>query len=264
MAGEVFIDALPYYDQGYDEPGIKEAAYALIEEETRRYRPTKNYLELLTPIDQLPFETELLKREFERMSSRLPMESLSMKRYELPPPPIGRQNDHSAWTECVENSMAQLEHQAERVANLELLSKYGSLTWRIHNDLLTKMLDCAQKQLQALRKQIQEINWNRKNDQMEAGKTLKVLQESWVKLVTKNYEIERACQDLEQELEKMKKRQEELRQKKKKRRRGDDRDDVIEIDEDQPRKKEKEETEEPQQEIQRVEFRAEDYPEELL
>lgn len=25
MAGEVFIDALPYYDQGYDEPGIKEA-----------------------------------------------------------------------------------------------------------------------------------------------------------------------------------------------------------------------------------------------
>lgn len=25
MAGEVFIDALPYYDQGYDEPGVKEA-----------------------------------------------------------------------------------------------------------------------------------------------------------------------------------------------------------------------------------------------
>ncbi|KAJ8021590.1 Pre-mRNA-splicing factor SPF27 [Holothuria leucospilota] len=262
MAGEVFIDALPYYDQGYDEPGIKEAAYALIEEETRRYRPTKNYLELLTPIDQLPFETEILKREFERMASRLPMESLSMKRYELPPPPIGRQNDHSAWTECVENSMAQLEHQAERIANLELLSKYGSLAWRIHNDLLTKMLEAAQKQLQAIRKQIQEINWNRKKEQTESGTTLKTLQESWVKLVTKNYEIERACQDLEQELEKMKKRQEDLRHKKKKRRR-EDREEVIEIEDDQPRKKEKENKDE-SKERKRVEFRAEDYPEELL
>ena len=35
------VDALPYYDQGYDEPGVREAAIALVEEETRRYRPTK-------------------------------------------------------------------------------------------------------------------------------------------------------------------------------------------------------------------------------
>ena len=25
MAGEVVVDALPYYDQGYDEPGVREA-----------------------------------------------------------------------------------------------------------------------------------------------------------------------------------------------------------------------------------------------
>ena len=25
MAGEVLVDALPYYDQGYDEPGVREA-----------------------------------------------------------------------------------------------------------------------------------------------------------------------------------------------------------------------------------------------
>jgi hypothetical protein len=25
MAGEVIVDALPYIDQGYDEPGIREA-----------------------------------------------------------------------------------------------------------------------------------------------------------------------------------------------------------------------------------------------
>ena len=44
-ASAVVVDALPYIDLGYDEPGVREAALALVEEETRRYRPTKNYLE---------------------------------------------------------------------------------------------------------------------------------------------------------------------------------------------------------------------------
>lgn len=35
-------------------------------------------------------------------------------RYELPQPAAGKMTDLAAWTECVENSMAQLEHQATR------------------------------------------------------------------------------------------------------------------------------------------------------
>ena len=35
-------------------------------------------------------------------------------RYELPQPSAGRMNDVSAWTECVENSQSQLEHQSLR------------------------------------------------------------------------------------------------------------------------------------------------------
>lgn len=85
----------------------------MVEEETRRYRPTKNYLEHLNPMS-ITFETSVLKHEFERMHNRLPMEVLSMKRYELPPPPSGKMNDLSAWNESVENSSAQLEHQATR------------------------------------------------------------------------------------------------------------------------------------------------------
>jgi hypothetical protein len=44
-----------------------------------------------------------------------------MKRYKLPPPPAGKMTDIAAWTECVENSMAQFEHQATRICNLELM-----------------------------------------------------------------------------------------------------------------------------------------------
>lgn len=30
MAGEVIVDALPYIDQGYDEPGIREAVSSFV------------------------------------------------------------------------------------------------------------------------------------------------------------------------------------------------------------------------------------------
>ena len=61
--GEVQLDALPYSDQGYEEPGVREMvsfkkiqfdnfysntfvqALRMVEDETKRYRPTKNYLE---------------------------------------------------------------------------------------------------------------------------------------------------------------------------------------------------------------------------
>merc|ERR1719206_650591 len=53
------------------------------------------------------FETPLMKAEFDRVASRSPMDTLSMKRYELPTPPAAKMSDVAAWNECVENSMAQ-------------------------------------------------------------------------------------------------------------------------------------------------------------
>ena len=37
-------------------------------------------------------------------------------RYELPQPSANQKTDISAWNECIRNSMAQLEHQATRLA----------------------------------------------------------------------------------------------------------------------------------------------------
>ena len=131
-----------------------------MEEETRRYRPTKNYLEHLPSLNLAAFETPLLRTELDRVcftnqvreilrqinftqpssktqvSSRQPMETLSMKRYELPTPPAGKMTDVAAWTECVDNSMAQLEHQRTRIMNLDLMVDYGceasSVTTKLH------------------------------------------------------------------------------------------------------------------------------------
>lgn len=55
----------------------------MVEEECRRYRPTKNYLENAGPEPSTAFETPALQHEMERVQQRLPMEPLSMKRYLL-------------------------------------------------------------------------------------------------------------------------------------------------------------------------------------
>lgn len=50
------------------------------------------------------------------------------------------------------------------------------------------------------RKQIQEVNWARKSVQMQVGDKLKELEAKWVALVSKNYEIEQACAQLQQDV----------------------------------------------------------------
>lgn len=57
-----------------------------------------------------------------------------------------------------------------------------------------------------MRKKIQEINWQRKNEQTQSGSKLRELETSWVGLVSKNYEIERACAELEKEVADMEER----------------------------------------------------------
>jgi len=67
-------------------------------------------------------------------------------------------------------------------------------------EVLTRMVTESQKQLADLKRQIQEINWQRKSSQTNAGEQLKLLESSWVGLVSKNYEIERACLNMEARL----------------------------------------------------------------
>ncbi|XP_075251695.1 pre-mRNA-splicing factor SPF27-like [Convolutriloba macropyga] len=193
------IDALPYIDKEYELPGVRDAALALIEEECRRYRPTKNYLDYL-PLELNLFETETMRVEFERIAARQPMEMLSMKRYELPAPAAGQKNDITAWNECVDNSLAQLEHMGSRIENLELLEKYGSNAWKTQNEMISKLVEQAQKQLSALKRDIQETNWQRKSDQMAVSTQLLSANDEWNHLVHKNFDIEAACLRLNQEI----------------------------------------------------------------
>ena len=49
--------------------------------------------------------------------------------------------------------------------------------WKGSNEILVRLLNTAQEQLQDIRKKIQDINWQRKNEQIEAGTKLKTLED---------------------------------------------------------------------------------------
>lgn len=56
------IDALPYIDNEFNNPEIRSVVAEMIENETKRYKPTKNYLETLPqlpPLDLTKFEVKL-------------------------------------------------------------------------------------------------------------------------------------------------------------------------------------------------------------
>ena len=156
------------------------------------------------------FQSDILKNEFDRMEKRIPIDLLNMKRYELPPPPPGKQTDASAWLECVENSCAQLEHQASRwaglqdifallqlfhhsggsfpfslffaqnrIINLEIMADYGSNSWRVYNNTLKSMQSEAEKQLDKIKQRMQQINLSRKNEQTMAGSKIRALEQRY-------------------------------------------------------------------------------------
>ncbi len=83
------------------------------------------------------------------------------------------------------------------------MSEYGSQMWREYIKILTQCVESAQKQLNQLRHKIQEINLQRKTEQTLAGEKLSDLERNWVHLVSKNYEIECACVELEKQLYEM-------------------------------------------------------------
>lgn len=164
----------------------------MVEEECRRYRPTKNYLEHLPPLNISSFETQMMRNEFERIQSRTPLENFSMKRYELPPPPSGKVNEIGAWQECVDNSEAQLKHQGVRIMNLNLMIEYYCPTWQRFLQTIVDTEKVATAKMVAIKQSLQELNSLRKANQMKVGEELKQLEAKWVQLVSHNYSIEEA------------------------------------------------------------------------
>ncbi|KAL6056804.1 Pre-mRNA-splicing factor SPF27 [Balamuthia mandrillaris] len=202
-AGPDLIDALPYADPFQEEE--RALALQLIEAEMRRFSP-RDYLSHLPPSVEPTFGgSEILQAEYKRVASGLKMQPLDTQRYQVPKP--SDLNDPQQWRKAIANAEAQLEHQNQRLTNLNLLSQYGANAWLVHNGQVEGLQRRLQQQIAAVRQEINEVNRQRKTEQDGASAKLSHLEMQWHELSHKNIHIDLACQQMEKEIEQLKQQQ---------------------------------------------------------
>lgn len=217
------VDTLPYVDTQYNDPELKARVDAMIQAELKTFKP-KEYLAHLPEMHEPNFDDHpLLQAEWMRVCEEQPMSKMDTTRWAAPPllraparprasrarvpavrprynlegPPPARQTDLKAWGRAVGNAQAQLEHQDNRVVNLELLQKHGANTWRAHLQALEAIATRYAAEKDELGVQIDALNRKRKLEQTEVGPKLQRLEAEWVAAVKKNATIEAACEQLE-------------------------------------------------------------------
>jgi len=196
----VLLSVLPYIDENYEEK--EDEINNLIAQEMATFTPP-NYLTKFPNIS-LQFD-DLLTQEFERVQRGDKLDGLDTTRYQLEVP--NQDSDIKLWKDALKNAECQLEQQYLRLTNLELLQTYGANAWKKYNEYLENQHRRLSLLLDAVKKEIEELNSQRKSEQTACGATLRSLESKWKTLVYKNLDIEAACVDLEKEIAKMTEKQ---------------------------------------------------------
>ncbi|KAJ3410609.1 hypothetical protein HDV05_003559 [Chytridiales sp. JEL 0842] len=199
--------SLPYIDKEYDDPALRAYVDQLIEQE--KVQTPKPSTLLGDSFDRIFEDNDILKEELLKASQGQKTSAIDTARFRLEPPKptssSSSPNDQiQPWKAAVDNSKAQLEHQQNRLLNMELINQFGSNAWRLHNFQLEAEVKRLQDEVSKRKVEIQELNKSRKLEQQRAGITLTSLEARWAELVDQNLRLDIANQLLEAEVEAMK------------------------------------------------------------
>ncbi|KAK4751000.1 hypothetical protein SAY87_004482 [Trapa incisa] len=205
------VDALPYIDEDYGHPIVKQEVDRLVEEEMRRSsKKPSDFLKTLPPVPKLTFENNpMLAREYDRVRAGKPPMPFDFSRSNLDMPPNHKRTDESAWKQVIHRAQRLSQHETIRLENLELMSKHGAEVWVQHNKRLEGLLSRLQKLAKEQNEKIESVNRERKYHQQATAYELNALSSQWRELCLKNMEIQVACLNLKNQIEELKKEADE-------------------------------------------------------
>ncbi|KAG0002538.1 hypothetical protein BGZ80_003939 [Entomortierella chlamydospora] len=228
MSTQISLDALPYVDKQIDEPGVRTLVDKLIASEMKRMPKPRDPATLFPDIELFK-DNELMQQELDRVRRGKPMEpKLDLSRYQLEIPTVADTTTSSSsetpessepitpsaseelpegrvlWLKALDNANAQLEHQNQRIMNLELVQKFGGNAWNIHNYQMEYDLSLLRKAVDDTKAEVIELNKLRKRDQLEAAESLQRLEAKWAEMISATLQVEVASASLEAELEQLK------------------------------------------------------------
>ncbi|KAJ3196183.1 pre-rRNA-processing protein esf1 [Irineochytrium annulatum] len=123
--------------------------------------------------DLVESANKLLADELAKVATKGKVSAIDTSRFRMEPPKPSNlpEEQEKGWRDAVNNAQAQLEHQHNRLLNLELINKFGQNSWRIHNYQLEGAVNQLKLQAKQQKEELQELNKERKIDQVGVAVT---------------------------------------------------------------------------------------------
>ncbi|RHY15439.1 hypothetical protein DYB37_005930 [Aphanomyces astaci] len=165
------VDCLGYVDTNYasGDVAMQKLVKLQIEQQLAQMPPCDDahYLAYLPPLN-----LKLDSREMKRVAAKVKLTSIDTNKYRVVPPAPSQLKKQSqevqleAWQQATDHAKVAIEYQQTKILNLEMQNKYGANRWKLQVGVLHGINERCKSELDDVRKQTDQVNMERKEEQL--------------------------------------------------------------------------------------------------